>query len=581
MSIAKFSVNNSVLINMIMVIVFLFGIYTMIYMPKEEMPAIDFGAFYIVVGYQGVSSREIEQQISKKIEDEIIDVDNIDYIQSTSSQGRATIYIQMLPNADIDKAWNDINTEMDKIHDLPEDASDPMIIKLNMREVNPICSINISGDYSDNSLREITEDLRDQVIEIPNVSKVDIAGTRQPEIDIETDINKLHLMGLTLDDVKNAIKLRNMNLPSGSLKYQDEEYIVRTTGEFDNIRQIKDLVLRSDRSGRLIRIKDVATVKDTLTEQVVISKLNGKVGTNLMVYKKADGNIINVIKDVRNKVKEYNTQFKDLNMQVRNDGSINVRKSIKTLSQNALMGIILVFLTLTLFIGWKNALFASWGIPFSFLLTFILMNYFGITINNLTLFALILVLGMIVDDAIIVLENIHRYIEMGLSAKDAAIKGTTEIILPVVSAVATTIAAFMPLLMMKGMMGKFMRFFPIVVTLALLASLFESLIILPSHVADLVKNPENKEHKTNKATNFVITHYKRWIKRALKRRGMVLLGVILALFLSVGAIAGGLVKFEFFAKRTPKTLVLNVKMPSGSSLAGTGEVVSKIENYIL
>ncbi len=577
---SKFSVNNSVLINMIMILVFIFGIYTMIKMPKEEMPAIDFGAFYIVVAYPGVSSLEIEQEITKKIEDEISDVDNIDFIQSTSNQGRCAIYVQMLPNADINKAWNDLNTEMDKVTDLPEDAKKPVILQLKMREINPICSINLSGDYPPNTLRKITEDLKDVIIDIPYVSKVDIAGTRKEQIDVQVNIDKLDNYRLTLDDIKNVIKFRNMNIPAGSMKYKNREYIIRTSGEFENINQIKDLVVKVDKQGGILRIKDVATVKDTLEEATVISKLNGKVGTNLLVYKKAEGNIIDVVKKIRVKVKEYNSKFKDLDIQVRNDGSENVKKSIRTLSQNALMGIILVFITLWIFIGWKNALLASWGIPFSFLLTFILMNYYDITINNLTLFALILVLGMIVDDAIIVLENVHRYREEGYSVKEAAIKGTNEITLPVISAVTTTVAAFLPLLLMKGMMGKFMRYFPIVVTLALLSSLFESLIILPSHIVDLSSKKKTEKHKPNKATQFVVKRYKRLAKKALKHRFLVIFFIILALILSFAMVVLGFVRFEFFPKRVPKTLVLNLKAPQGTNLDKSLDIVSKIEKYI-
>ncbi len=561
----------------------------MIKMPKEEMPAIDFGAFYIVVAYPGVSSLEIEQQITKKIEDEISNVDDVDFIQSSSNQGRAAIYVQMLPNADIDKAWNDLNTEMDKVNDLPDDAQKPVILQLNMREVNPICSINLSGDYPPNTLREITEDLKDVILDVPYVSKAEIAGTRKEEIDVELNLDKINGYDLTVDDIKNIIKFRNMNIPAGSMKYKNQEYIIRTSGEFKNTDEIANLVIKTDKNGGIIKIKDVATVRDTLEEATVISKLNGKVGSNIMVYKKAEGNIIKVVKDIRAKVKEYNAKFKNLDIQVRNDGSENVKKSIRTLSQNALMGIILVFITLWIFIGWKNALFASWGIPFSFFLTFILMNYFDITINNLTLFALILVLGMIVDDAIIVLENIHRYTEMGYSPKEAAIKGTNEITLPVISAVATTIAAFLPLLMMKGMMGKFMRYFPVVVSLALAASLFESLIILPSHVADLTKKRKKtkdsekdvlQKPEQNRATRFVVKKYKKWIKRVLKHRGLSMFFVILAFVLSFVALGVGLVKFEFFPKRVPKTLVLNIKAPQGTNLDESYNIVSDIEKYI-
>ncbi|MBC8384339.1 MAG: efflux RND transporter permease subunit, partial [Candidatus Cloacimonetes bacterium] len=519
MSLAKFSVENSVLINMIMIIVFIFGLYTLSDMPKEEMPAIDFGAFYIMVGYRGVSPEEMEKLVVKNIEDELSDLEDVDFISSTASEGRATIYIQMDPKADIDEAWNNLNTEMDKLNDLPDDADDPFILRLNMREVNEICTVALGGNLSDNALRELADDFKDELLDLDYISKVNIAGTRARQIWLDTNIRKLSQYGLTLNDLASAITMRNRNAPGGSIKVGYAEFLIRTMGEFDNIDQISDLVVSMDKNGAAVRMRDVSTVRDTLEEAITISKLNGQKAVTLDVFKKADGNIIRVMKNVRTKTADFQKRIEGLSVEVRNDGSIRVNNSIRTLSNNALIGIVLVFLILWMFIGWKNALFAAWGIPFSFLLAFILMQRFDVTLNNLSLFALILVLGMIVDDAIIVLENIHRYREMGLSRKEAAIKGTTEIAWPVVAAVSTTVAAFLPMLLMAGNMGKFMSLFPIVVSLALLSSLFESLVILPSHVGELGGNRTyDKEKKKHRLHDWLVRNYRKKIKLVLKHR---------------------------------------------------------------
>ena len=228
MSLAKFSVENGVLINMIMIIVFIFGIFTLINMPKEESPAVDFGAFYIMVGYRGVSPAEIEKLVIKPIEDGIADLDDVDYITSSASEGRATIYIQMDPDADIDKAWNELNTEMDKVNDLPDDADDPYLLQLNMREINEICTVALGGDLSDNALRELADDFKDEVLELDYISKVNIAGTRDRQIWIDTDIQKLSEYGLTLSDLSNAITMRNLNAPAGSIKIGYAEFQKRT-----------------------------------------------------------------------------------------------------------------------------------------------------------------------------------------------------------------------------------------------------------------------------------------------------------------------------------------------------------------
>jgi len=582
MSLAKFSVENGVLINMIMIIVFIFGIMTMINMPKEEAPAVDFGAFYIMVGYRGVSPAEIEKLIVKPIEDEISDLEDIDYISSTASEGRATIFISMDPKADIDEAWANLNTEMDKVNNLPDAADDPYLLQLKMREVNSMCTVALAGDLSDNALRELAEDFKDELLNVDYVSKVEIAGTRDRQIWLDTNINKLSQYGLTLNDLSNAVNMRNMNAPGGSIKVGYADFLIRTMGEFDTIDEISDLVVSyKDKSG-VVRIGDVAAVRDTLEEAETISKLNTQKAVTVQVYKKADGNIISVMKDVRAEAKEFEKRVDGLKVEVRNDGSIRVRNSITTLGNNAMMGIVLVFIVLWIFIGWKNALFAAWGIPFSFLLAFILMNQIDVTLNNLTLFGLILVLGMIVDDAIIVLENIHRYREMGFSRKEAAIKGTQEITWPVVAAVATTVAAFFPLLLMEGTMGKFFSFFPIVVSLALLASLFESLVILPSHIAELGgKGNFNKKDKEHKLHDWLVKKYRKNVKIALKHRGKTVSILLVAMALSGLAVKMGLVKTQFFSRGMPQTLIINLETPPGTSLEKTDEVVTDIENFIL
>ena len=581
MSLAQFSVDHSKLINMIMVIVFIVGIYTLIFMPKEEMPSVEFGAFYIVVSYRGVSPEEMENLVVKKLEEQIINLDNVDYFQSTCAAGRATIFIRMEPNADIDQAWSDLNTEMQKVTNLPDDADDPILVRLNMREVNEICTVALGGDFSANAIREIANDYKDEILTLPNIANVEIAGTRDREIWIENDVHKLDQYGLSIFDVANAITNRNKNVPAGDIRFGRAEFLIRTVGEFDTVDEIGDVIVKMDRNGRAIRIGNVATVIDTLEEQVTIGKLNGDKAVNVNIYMDAEGNILQVMKNIRAASNTFVENVPGLNLEVRNDGSIEVKNSLFTLGNNALFGIILVFITLLIFIGWRNALFAAWGIPFSFFLTFVIMDLLGVTMNNLSLFALILVIGMIVDDAIIVLENVHRYREQGMSAKEAAIKGTNEIMWPVVAAVATTIAAFLPMLLISGMMGKFMSVFPIVVSIALFASLLECLIILPSHIADFSgKSGENLKDKTHKLHAWLTKVYQYLIKRALKHRYISVIIVVGALILALSAFGMGLIKFEFFPSGTPKTIILNLETPVGTSLERTDEVASQIEEFI-
>lgn len=581
MSIAGFSVKNPTLINMIMIIVFFVGIYTMIDMPKEEMPAIDMGRFIINVAYRGVTPSEIETLIVNKIEEEISDVDDVDYIESTSKEGLATIMVIMDSDADLEQAWNDINTELDKINDLPQDAEDPIVIEINMREINEICSLVIAGDFTDNALRDIAEDFKDVIKEVEHVSKVEIAGTREREIWVEADPVILNENNIDVNEISSAIINRNQNTPGGSIDFGKNQYLLRTTGEYDNIQEINETVLIMEDNGSNIVINDVATVTDTVEERVTISKLNGVQGVSLSVYKKAEGNIIAVMDEIKKTADDFATNIPGLDIEVRNDGSIDVRDSIYNLGSNAIIGIILVFFILFIFLGWKNAILAAWGIPFSFMLTFYLMRQFDVTMNNLSLFALILVLGMIVDDAIIVLENVHRHREKGLSLKQAVIKGTDEIMWPVISAVLTTMAAFLPMIFLQGNMGKFLAIFPIVVSIALAASLFECLVILPSHISEFGKSSKQKKVKQhNKITRILQERYETIAQWALGHRIIIVLVSITLFVLSISALSTGLVQFQFFPTHSSSTLVLNLKTVSGLKLEKTNEITEGIESYI-
>jgi multidrug efflux pump subunit AcrB len=580
MSIARFSVNNTVLVNMIMWLVFIAGIFSLVMIPKEEMPAVDFGTIVIIVAYPGVSPAEIETMIINKIEEEISDVDNIDFISSNAQEGQAVIALQFLPSADIDKAWNDLNAELDKVNDLPEDAFDPFVLRINMREVAPICDLSLGGEFSGNSMRDIAENLKDGILELDHISKVEIFGTRDREIWVEADVDLLDEHGITLDDIINAINARNFNMPGGTAKSGTRELIVRTMGEFKSTLEIASLPLEGSNKGGLLRLSEVAVVTDTLAERNVISKLNREEAVSLVIYKKAEGNVIDVIKEIKGYVNEYRTSVAGLNIELRNDVSIEVKDSMRVLGKSAMLGILLVFISLLIFLGWRNALLAAWGIPFSFLLTFFLMNYFGMTLNNLSLFALVLVLGMVVDDAIVVIENVHRYMELGLSRKEAAIKGTTEIMWPVIAAVLTTAAAFLPMLIMQGMMGKFMRVFPLVISLALFASLFESLVILPSHMSEFARLPKKNKRKENSLYLKLLGYYEKGLIRILRHRVRTVIIVILVMIGSLALLASGVIKFEFFPASLPSTIIFQPKLAVGTHLEENERIISGIESYI-
>lgn len=580
-SVAESSIKYSVLVNMLTVAILIFGLVSMISLPREEYPAIDFGSVFIVVPYPGVSPEEIEQLVVTKIENALSDIDGLDYITSDAEEGRALIRVAFDVKKDPEKAFTDVNNELAKVTDLPKDALTPQVIKLNMREVNPIAQLVIGGDFSPGSLRTIADNLNDGIMNIKYISKTDILGTRDREIWIDADQAKLDAYGITLSDLTSMVQGRNLNMPGGTSRFGKIEFIVRTLGEFNSTEQIASLIVQSDPNGRAVNVSDVATVRDTLARAQTISRLNGAQSVSLLLYKKGDGNIVKVMKEVRDYVATFEKSVPGLHISVRNDGSIDVKNGINALGSNAIKGIILVFLMMLIFLGWRNALLASIGIPISVLITFIVLPYFNVTLNNLTIFGLIIVVGMVVDNAVVVLENTHRYRELGYCHKDSIVMGVDQVIMPVFASTLTTIAAFMPLLLMQGVLGKFLGVMPIVVTIALLGSWYQSMIVLPNNIWQFGKNMETGNARTTKLISPMVRLYQKVIVKVLRHRAITIWSVVIVFFLSLGVLGTGLIKFEFFPSTLSQTIAIELHTPLGTKLEETERIVSQVENIVM
>nr|MBP7118062.1 efflux RND transporter permease subunit [Candidatus Cloacimonadota bacterium] len=580
-SVAKTALKYSILVNMLTIAILAFGFIAMITMPREEFPAVDFGTTLVVVIYPGVSPAEIEQLIVHKLEVELSDLDDLDYIGATAQEGRATIQVVFTPAVSSEEAFDRVSREVAKITDLPDDAMDPVIIRLNMREVNPIAQVAISGKgMSAESLREIADNLETGLLEIKDISKVEAIGARERQIWVDADQTKLDAYGITLSDISASLSARNLNIPGGSARFGKLEFLVRSLGEFNDVQELKDLILVSDASGRSIRVQDVATVRDTLEKPTSIARLNGNESVSIFLYKKASGNIISIIEEVRTYVKGFEKNVPGVEISVRNDGSIDVKNGIRALGSSALIGILLVFTALFIFLGWRNALLASFGIPLSVLITFVIVPYFGITLNNLTIFGLIIVVGMVVDNSIVVLENIHRYREEGYCHKDAIVMGVDQVIWPVFSSTLTTVSAFMPLLLLEGVMGQFLGVFPIVVSIALLGSWFQSMVVLPNNTFQFGKHEPTKEDRSTRIIRPLINIYQKGVVGALKHRQITIWGTIALLLASFAILGSGAISFEFFPTTPSQTIRLQIQTPVGSTLDETYSIVTQVEDFL-
>ena len=489
MSIPKMSVNNPVLANMLMILIIIFGLYAWINLPRELTPEIALQSATVTTLYPGASPEEVEKLVSAPIEDAIEEnVNKINLMLSTSSEGRSVISVDFdeMSDREFDKEMENLRTAVEGVNDLPEEIlDDPKVMELDVSSGFPMLTIVVGGSISEAQMRDIAEDLKDEILEVKNIASVQIAGLREREIWIEVNPDRLKAYNIPITAVTMALQARNLNLPAGTMEIGNTEFMVRTMGEFPNPDYIGDTIIRVQPTGTPLRLRDIATVSDDYEEARTLSRIDGEPSISLSVQKKKEGNTISLVAELRDLVKERQADLPEgAVLTPVNDYSVILKERLGILETNAIFGLILVILMLFLFIGWRNALFAALGIPVAFMATFWFMSLAGYTLSGVALFGLILVVGIVVDDAIVVIENTYRHIEAGESPKVAAIRGAEEVGWPVLAASLTTIGAFGPLMFMSGVSGQFMRIVPIMAIIVLVASLFEVFVILPAHVSE-------------------------------------------------------------------------------------------------
>ncbi len=489
MSIPKMSVNNPVLANLLMIIIIAFGVYAWINLPRELTPEIALQSATVTTLYPGASPEEVEKLVTAPIEDAIEEnVSKINLLFSTSSEGRSVISIDFeeMSDRDFDKELENLRTAVEQVNELPAEILDESKVEeLDVSSGFPMLTIVVGGTISEAQMRDIAENLKDEILDIKNIASVRIAGLREREIWIEVDPDRLKAYHIPIASIITALGASNLNLPAGTMELGSTEFMVRTMGEFTAPETINETIIAVQPTGTPLRLKDVATVSDTYEEARTLSRIHGASSISLSVQKKTEGNTIALVAQLRELVEKRRGDLPDgAELTAVNDYSVILKERLGILETNAFFGLILVVLMLLLFIGWRNALFAALGIPVAFMATFWFMSITGYTLSGVSLFGLILVVGIVVDDAIVVIENIYRHIEKGEPPKVAAIRGAEEVGWPVLAASLTTICAFGPLMFMSGTAGQFMRVVPIMAILVLLASLFEVFVILPAHVAE-------------------------------------------------------------------------------------------------
>jgi HAE1 family hydrophobic/amphiphilic exporter-1 len=459
--------------------------------PVDFFPDISFNSSSIATVWNGASADEVERLITTKIEEEIRDIAGIKDLTSESGANLSLIGVawdESLSDAEFESATNDLRAAVDRVDDLPPDAEDPHIRELSVGEVYPILMVVIvdAGGLGEIALAEVARDAEKGLNRLPGVRKATIRGDREQEVHVIVDRDAASRYDLTLLDIVARIRGQNLNLPAGTFTGNDGEATLRATGDYQSVQEILETVLRENPNGTYLRLREVAQVEEALEKRTFYGRYNGKPSLMIGIAKDDDAHLISVAASVRDWVAERRATVPEgIELTHTWDSSAWVTARMSVLRDNLLTGIVFVMAILWFTIGFRNATLTIIAIPFSFLTAFILFPVMNISINSFSLIGMLLVSGMLVDDAIIVLENIYRRIEEGLPLREAIVTGAEEVMWPVISAVSTTCAAFFPLLLIEGTAGEFMSILPKTVIVCLIASLFECLIILPAHYYDL------------------------------------------------------------------------------------------------
>jgi len=608
-AVVSFTLRQKVVMNLLFVLLMVVGAFVLLRMPVERYPNIQFGKMFVITYLPGAAPEDIELLITKKIEEALDEVEDIEYVRSSSYRERSSVVIKFVDDCDYERRFDDVRLKVLSIlNDLPENTEPPLFNFLDVNDWFPTVSVNVSGEHSNTSLNLVAEELKIVLKQVAGVKEVAIAGDFTREFHLLLSPAKLDAHGVTFSDVATAIRQANISLPAGHSRTSVGEFVVKVDEQFQNRDQLLNCIVRLDGDGSPVRIADVAADGYfSYRDPFIMTSVNGRDCVTLKVIKSGAGNAMTIARDVRNIVSDLRKVYgrQGMELTVTQDSSLRIEDSVKVLGVNLCVGIILVCAIIWGFMGFRNAALTTIGIPFAFLVTIILMYFTGTSINEVSLFAFVLVSGIIVDDAIVVVENIFRHLEGGASVRTAVVDGCAEVFLPVVSATLTTIVAFLPMLIMTGMVGDFFALVPQTITYALLASLFECLLILPCHYVEFGPRPAaarkvRGDHETVRDVDGWLPHLgdevflMRWTRRgfhwcillALRFRwlSLLVLGAAFLTGMSLFFLAmqgkSNLVRIRFFPDNY-SLFYAEVFGPPGTPITATHELVKKLSTALV
>ena len=594
MILSDVSVKKSIAVMVMAFILIVFGIYCYLMLPRESSPDITIPNVFVSTRYRGVSPADIETAITIEIEKKLKGLDGLKKLHSVSSEGLSSINIEFVTGTDIDQAVQDVKDKVDQaLGDLPSDLeNDPSVFEVNFSEM-PIIVFSLSGTCGLPCLKEIADDLKDDIEAITGILEVDVTGGLEREIRVEVQPEKLAYYGLSIVSLENAVRSENQNTSGGAIRLGQGRFQLRVPGEFTTPEEIYGLVL-GIHQGEPVYLKDVAQVVDGFKEETSRSRLDGRSAVNIAVKKRSGENIIRISDEVDEIVNRSRAAWAPgTEITKVMDMSQDIKLMVKDLENNILTGLVLVLIVIFLAMGLRNALMVSMAIPLSMLISFIVLYVMGITLNMIVLFSLTLALGMLVDNAIVIVENIHRFTEQGVPPKEAAMRATGEVAWPVIGSTMTTLGAFSPLLFWPGIMGEFMGYLPLTLIITLSSSLFVALVINPAFASIFMKaKPASTEsmksaidieaagEKPAEATGPILTVYKRLLNHSLNMP-LTFIGLSLLLLLimvEAWVLRVGLeTPMEFMPEIDPKSIYVNVDTPEGADIDYIDQIMKRIE----
>ena len=521
------AIDNATSVFLVSFMILLFGLQSYQKMPKQQYPDASMPTIFVNTPYFGNSAEEIENLISRPIEKELEGVEGIKSVNSTSIQDFSVIVAEFDASLEMSEVLRKTKDAVDKAKsELPTDLKkDPEILEINFSEI-PIVTVNVSGDYSPDELRAYAEQLENKIELIKEVSKVQMRGQQEREMKIDVDLNKMQSLQVSFTDIENAVKTENLTMSGGEIVKNGFRRAVRIVGQFTSDIELENIIVKSEKQ-RPIYLKDIATVKYGYKERTSYARSDGYPVISLDVIKRKGKNLLAAADELKIVLaQEVNELPSDLKVSLFNDQSVNTRNEVSNLENSIISGVILVILVLLFFLGLRNASFVGIAIPLSMLMGILFLYVSGTTMNIVVLFSLILALGLLVDNGIVVVENIYRYMQDGYSSIEAAKFGTGEVAWPIIASTATTLAAFLPLAFWPGIMGEFMKFMPITLMLVLGSSLFVALVINPVLTSRFMKVDAQADERSGYIT---------------KRRN-VFIGIAIMLLM---AVTGHIIKIDW------------------------------------